>query len=110
MKKGRDSEEFLIRLFGSGSRARILSFLYGHAGRSFYQREIMYETGLSLRPVQRELGNLVALGIVKRQEARNRVYYEVNCGSLLFNPLREILFDQKKENGNHDRKLINRRK
>lgn len=64
-----------VKLFGSISRARILSFLFAHVGQSFYQREIMYETGLSLRPVQRELSNLVKLGIIKKQEANNRVYY-----------------------------------
>jgi hypothetical protein len=50
-----DSDEILLRLFGSVSRARILEFLVSQAGRAFYQREIMYGTGLSLQPTQREL-------------------------------------------------------
>ena len=84
------SEENLIKLFGSVSRARILVLLFAHMGQKFYQREIMYETGLSLLPVQRELANLVELGILRKQETPNRVYYEVDRGSSLFKPLTKI--------------------
>jgi predicted transcriptional regulator len=91
VKKGRgDPEEFLIKLFGSVSRARILCFLYALPGQTFYQREIMYETGLSLRPVQRELNNLLRLGIIKKETTRNRVYYGINGDSPLFKPLKAI--------------------
>jgi predicted transcriptional regulator len=50
----------------------------------------MYETGLALRAVQRELGNLASLGLVKTQKTRNRVYYEINRNSHLFKPFKEI--------------------
>ena len=83
------SEENLAKLLGSVSRARILLLLFAHVGREFYQREIMYETGLSLQPVQRELANLVDLGIIRKQETPNRVYYEINQESSLFKPLKE---------------------
>ena len=85
-----DPEEILVRLFGSVSRARILQFLLSHAGRAFYQREIMFETGLSLQPTQRELKNLFDLEMIKRRETLDRVYYEIDTLSLFFKPLREI--------------------
>jgi hypothetical protein len=85
-----DPEEILIRLFGSVSRARILQFLLSHAGRAFYQREIMFETGLTLHPAQRELKNLYDLGIIKRRETLDKVYYEIDPLSPFFKPLREI--------------------
>jgi len=50
----------------------------------------MYETGLALRAVQRELQNLASLGIVKIQNTRNRVYYEIDHDSPLFGPFKEI--------------------
>jgi len=91
VKKGKgDPEEFLNKLFGSVTRARILCFLYALPGQNFYQREIMYETGLSLRPVQRELNNLLRLGIIKKQTTRNRVYYGVDADSPFFKPLKAI--------------------
>src|SRR3990170_7010526 len=90
MKNGIESKEVLTKLFGLISRARILGFLYAHTGQSFYQREIMYETGLSLRPVQRELDNLVDLGVLKKQEKQNRVYYRINPDSPFLESLRGI--------------------
>jgi predicted transcriptional regulator len=57
---------------------------------AFYQREIMYETGLSLQAVQRELKNLLDLGIIERREEDARVYYQTDATSPWFGPLREI--------------------
>jgi predicted transcriptional regulator len=85
-----DPEEILSRLFGSVSRARILELLIWQTGRVFYQREIMYETGLSLQPTQRELKNLFDLGIIKRRETADKVYYEIDPLSPFFKPLCEI--------------------
>jgi predicted transcriptional regulator len=90
MAKRSVTEEDLVRLFGSISRVRILALMIGSPGRRLYQREIMYEVGFPLQPVQRELRNLVALGILKRIETRNRVYYEIDVSSPLYEPLKEI--------------------
>jgi hypothetical protein len=48
----------------------------------------MYETGLMLQPTQRELKNLFDLGIIKRRETPDRVYYEIDTVSPFFKPLR----------------------
>jgi len=90
MNKGMDDDERLVRLFGSTSRPRILGLLLADTGKALYQREIMYETGLSLQTVQRELHNLVTLGILKREEIHTRVYYQVDPTLPLFKPLKEI--------------------
>ncbi len=91
MKHRDDQEKRLIRLLGSTSRVRILTLFYNNPGANFYQREIMYETGQSLQAVQRELENLVDLGIIKRQSAPKLVYYEINTNSPLFKPLSELI-------------------
>jgi predicted transcriptional regulator len=89
--KNRDEiEERVVRLFGSTSRPRILALLLGRPQQAFYQREIMYETGLSLQTVQRELENLLGLGIIKKREANARIYYQSDPSSPWFRPLREI--------------------
>jgi predicted transcriptional regulator len=59
-------------------------------GVKLYQREIMYEIGFPLQPVQRELQNLLDLGIVKKVSTLNRAYYEINTSSPFFKPLREM--------------------
>ena len=48
INKGMADDERLVRLFGSTSRPRILGLLLADTGKAFYQREVMYETGLSL--------------------------------------------------------------
>ncbi len=91
MKKRDHREELLGRFFGSIARPRILSLLIRHPHQEYYQREIMYETGLSLQAVQRELDNLLLLGIIKRRETRVRVYYQAAAASSWFKPLQDIL-------------------
>src|SRR4030043_954020 len=89
--KNRDlMEEMTVKLFGSTSRPRILGLLLSHPEQTFYQREVMYETGLSLQTVQRELENLIRLGILKKRETKARVYYQINSASPWFGPLKEI--------------------
>ena len=89
--KNRDHiEEMMVRLFGSTSRPRILSLLLSRPQQTFYQREIMYETGLSLQTVQRELENLLRLGILKKRETKAKVYYQIDTASPWFRPLKEI--------------------
>ena len=85
-----DDEERLVRLFGSTSRPRILGLLLADTGKALYQREIMFETGLSLQAVQRELHNLVTLGILRREEIDARVYYQIDPTSPWVKPLKEI--------------------
>jgi predicted transcriptional regulator len=89
--KNRDHiEEMLAKLFGSTSRPRILSLLLSHPQQTFYQREIMYETELSLQTAQRELENLIRLGILMKRETKARVYYQVNPTSPWLRLLRDI--------------------
>ena len=89
--KNRDhTEEMMAKLFGSTSRPRILSLLLNRHQQTFYQREIMYETGPSLQTVQRELENLIRLGILKKRETKSRVYYLIDTASPWCRPLREI--------------------
>jgi predicted transcriptional regulator len=98
MKIKADREEILVKLFGSTSRARILVLLYSNLGRTFYQREIMFEAGLSLQATQRELENLSDLGILRKQETKARVYYEIDSTSLFFKPLMKICESIAEEN------------
>ena len=90
INEGMDADVRLVKLFGSTSRPRILGLLLADTGKAFYQREVMYETGLSLQAVQRELHNLVTLGILKREEIDARVFYRIDPTSPLFKPLKEI--------------------
>jgi predicted transcriptional regulator len=91
MKKRDHKEEMMSRFFGSTARPRIMILLISCPRQAFYQREIMYETGLSLQAVQRELENLLLLGIIKKRVTKARVYYQAETASSWFKPLKEIL-------------------
>jgi len=59
----------------------------------------MYEAGLSLQPTQRELNNLLDLGIIRKRETHDKVYYEIDPHSPFFKPLCEICNSAQKQNG-----------
>lgn len=59
----------LTAISNSEARAAIVALLFGDDPRPRHQSEIAKETGLSLRPVQRELERLVAAGLVARGKA-----------------------------------------
>jgi len=50
----------------------------------------MYEKGLSLQALQRELENLIRLGILKKREAKARGYDQIHSASPWFRSLKEI--------------------
>ncbi len=51
---------------------------------------MVFETGQSLQAVQRELENLVDLGIIRRTEAGSCVYYRIDPNSCFLGSLKEI--------------------
>jgi predicted transcriptional regulator len=86
-----EKEKRLYRLLGSMTRVRILLFLSNQKEHRAYQRQIMFETGLSLNPVQRELANLTNLGILNKETTRAHVYYTLNQTSPLLKYLTGII-------------------
>jgi hypothetical protein len=91
LKNTNETEKQLYRLLSSLARVRILIFLLEQKNQKAYQRQIMFETGLSLNPVQRELVNLTSLGILNREIKPSRVYYSLNRNSPLLKNLAGII-------------------
>ena len=56
----------LVKLFGSDARVKVLSLFLLNAGSEYYLREIAQKTGLAVRSVQRAVGGLVEIEILKR--------------------------------------------
>jgi len=55
--------------------------------------------GLTLHPAQQEPKNSYDLGIIKRREALDKVYYKIDPLSPFFKPLCEICESAQKQNG-----------
>jgi predicted nucleotidyltransferase len=77
-------------LFGKTRRA-ILALLYGHSDESFYLRQIVRATGVGLGPAQRELKQLVDVGIVRRSVHGRQVHYQANPNSPIFSEIKSLI-------------------
>jgi len=74
------------------TRQAVLALLFGHSDRAFYLRQIVRLTGSSRHgAVQREVGRLVAVGIVKRRADGHQVYYRANPDCPVFADLKGLL-------------------
>lgn len=100
--------EFRIeQLFGSKTRARLLTLFLENADRSFYVRELTRRIDAQLNSVRRELKNLVDVGIVLEVEGKilaaetsdddvehkgeKKKFYRVNVDFPLFDDLRGVM-------------------
>jgi uncharacterized protein len=74
-------------LFGR-TRQAILSLIYTRPDESFYLREIVRRTGIVPSAVQRELAQLTACGILRRDKSR---FFSANKSSPVFEPLMQLV-------------------
>jgi len=65
-------------LFGSKTRVKLLHLFLNNPGKAFYVREITRLIDEQINSVRRELSNMLNVGIIKSEEADNKLYYEVN--------------------------------
>ena len=69
--------ETLRSLFGSETRARLVTVFVTRPTEAFYARQLAREIGMSLTPIQRELERLHRLGIVRAEKTGREKYYRV---------------------------------
>src|SRR5205809_7747461 len=70
-------------LFGS-TRRRVLGWLLGHADEAYYLRELVRHTGGAVGAVQRELEQLTAAGLVRRDVRGKQVSFQANREAAIF--------------------------
>lgn len=85
------------QLFGSRTRARLLSVFLEHADRAFYVRELARRVDAQINAVRRELKNLLAIGIVIEGEEKestdkeNKRFYRADPAFPLFDDLKAVM-------------------
>jgi uncharacterized protein len=92
-------EAFRIeQLFGSRTRARLLSLFLEHGTRAFFVRELARRVDAQINAVRRELKNLLAIGIVIEGEDTDgggdkdqRKFYRANPDFPLFEDLGAVM-------------------
>ena len=80
----------LEKIIGSKSRIKMLELFLFYSEKNFYLREIARLTKENTNAVRRELKNLMDVGIIKREEKGNMIFYEINKTSPLYEPLKTI--------------------
>src|SRR5438477_144210 len=85
-------------LFGQ-TRAAVLSVLYSHVGETFYLRQLARLTEIAVGPVQREMRQLVAAGLVTRKTVGTQTLYTANQKSPVFREIKNLV---NKTVGMHD--------
>lgn len=77
-------------LFGS-TRREVLALLLGRPDERFYLREILRAVGGGSGAVQRELKQLVEVGLVEREARGHQVYFSANRDAAIFPELQGIV-------------------
>ncbi len=90
----------LEHLFGSKTRARLLGVFLNHPNEAFFVRELTRKIDAQLNSVRREIENLIALDLLKEEEAKevkgkkvteNKKFFTANTESVLFEDLRGLM-------------------
>jgi len=89
---GTDAQSNLVSrlLFGS-TRREVLALLLGRPDERFYMREILRAVGGGSGAVQRELKQLVDVGLVTREARGHQVYFSANRNAAIFPELQAII-------------------
>ncbi len=66
------------------TQRRVLGLLFGHPDRSYYANEIVRFANAGIGTVQRELGRLVAAGLVSATKRGNQKHYQADRKSTVF--------------------------
>lgn len=99
----------LEKLFTSTVRLKLLQLFLNHQEERYYQRQLERLLDIGVRSLQLELGNLINIGFLKKENDGNRVYFSVNDafpllhelqalilkGSFLVDELKKLLSDDK---------------
>jgi len=78
------------KLFLSKARSDVMELFLFNPENSYYQRQISELTGQPIRAIQREIINLLELGLIEKHDEGNRVYYRINKKCPIYSELKSI--------------------
>ena len=73
------------------TQQRTLRLLFGNVRRTYFQQELIEQTGSGSGAVQRELARLVESGLVTMNRIGNQKHYQANRNAPIFDELRGIV-------------------
>lgn len=81
----------LTQLFGSGTRARVIEWLFINPDEMYYVLQLSEILELDSTNLSRELDKLHRLGILSRTGSGNQIHYSANQESPIYFDLRNIV-------------------
>jgi predicted nucleotidyltransferase len=85
-----DDAVYLDKILGSKTKINLLSVLVVHPERSIVENELAKEAGVSVSEVNRQVKDLVTVGLVVMERVGKSKVYRVNRQHFLYEPLRTV--------------------
>jgi predicted nucleotidyltransferase len=86
-----NSKTSLSSILFNKTRGQVLALLYGHTDEQYYLRQVVRKTNAGLGAVQRELKQLVSVGLIHRSISGHQVYFQANQRSPIYKELRSLI-------------------
>jgi len=81
---------YLDKILGSKTKINLLSVLVSHPERSIVENELAREAGVSVSEVNRQIKDLVNVGLVAMERVGKSKVYQVNQKHFLYEPLKSV--------------------
>jgi len=81
---------YLDKILGSKTKINVLSVLVAHPERSIIENELAKEAGASVSEVNRQVKDLVNIGLVVMERIGKAKVYRVNQQHFLYEPLKSV--------------------
>ncbi len=81
----------LINFFVSEVRVKLLKILLPQPEKSFHVRALVRLVGTEINAVRRELTNLLEIGLLRKRQSSNKIYYTVNTSCKYFPELLSLI-------------------
>lgn len=78
-------------IFVSEVRVKILKIMMLNPTKQYHVRALVREVGTEINAVRRELSRLTNMGLLRRRQSSNRIYYTVDTNSLYYPELLSLV-------------------
>jgi predicted nucleotidyltransferase len=82
----------MIKSLFPKTKRTLLALMFLHPDQRYYLRQIGRLTGIGQGALQRELKNLVDIGILRGEKSEHQTFYAVNTDNPIFEELRGIVY------------------
>ncbi|HLC39163.1 MAG TPA: hypothetical protein VJJ80_03545 [Patescibacteria group bacterium] len=90
--------KLLESIFASKAQAKLINLFFQNPNQSFYQRQLVHQTGESLGSIQYEIKRLIGINLLTFEKEKRKIYYKLNRDFYLYPELRDIVIKTAQKN------------